>query len=300
MGRLWRVLKAAVSGFLANDALSRGAAIAFYAATSLAPVLLIVVAIAGLVFGQDDARSAISDELGQLLGPAGGDFIKSILERSSDPASGTLATILGVLTVLITASGVFGEMHTALNVTFKAEPIDEPISSLIRTRAASLGLVAALGFMLVVSLAASTGLSALGNVFQGWFGSKILLAILNTVVSLSIFTLLFTAIYKVLPDTAIPWHELVLGAFVTAVLFTVGKSLIGIYLGRAAPSSPYGAAGALIVLMFWTYYSAQIFLFGAELTKAIADERAPVDPQARGGTIQQSVSSLQTRTTIRR
>jgi YihY family inner membrane protein len=292
MGRLWRILKAALSGFFANDALSRGAAIAFYAATSLAPVLLIVVAIAGLAFGQDGARAAISDELGQLLGPAGGDFIKSILARSSDPASGTLATILGVLTVVITASGVFGEMHTALNATFKAKPIDEPISALIRTRAASLGLVAALGFMLVVSLAASAGLSALGLVFQGWFGGKILLAILNSAVSLSIFTVLFTAIYKVLPDTAIPWRELVLGAFVTAVLFTVGKSLIGIYLGRAAPSSPYGAAGALIVLMFWTYYSAQIFLFGAELTKAIADERAPADRQAREGTIQPSMSSL--------
>jgi membrane protein len=274
MRRLWRVLKVAVSGFVANDALSRGAAIAFYAATSLAPVLLIVVAIAGLVFGQNAARSAISDELGQLLGPTGGDFIKSILERSSDPASGTLATVLGVLTVLVAASGVFGEMHTALNATFKAKPSDEPISSLIRTRAASLGLVAALGFMLVVSLAASAALSALGQVFQGMFA---VLAALNTVVSLAIFTLLFTAIYKVLPDTAIPWRELVLGAFVTAVLFTIGKALIGIYLGRAAPSSPYGAAGALIVLMFWTYYSAQIFLFGAELTKAIADERAPAD-----------------------
>ena len=138
----------------------RGAAIAFYAATSLAPVLLIVVAIAGLVFGQDAARGAISQELGQLLGPTGGDFIKSILERSSDPGSGT--TIIGVVTILITASGVFGEMHMALNATFKAKPIDEPISALIRTRAASLGLVAALGFMLVVSLAASAGLSALG------------------------------------------------------------------------------------------------------------------------------------------
>ena len=224
---------------------------------------------------------AISDELGQLLGPAGGDFIKSILERSSDPGSGAVATILGVITVLITASGVFGEMHTALNATFKARPIDEPISALIRTRAASLGLVAALGFMLVVSLAASTALSALGSVFEGLFAGKILLAVLNTVVSLAIFTLLFTAIYKVLPDTAIPWRDLVLGAFITAVLFAVGKSLIGIYLGRAAPSSPYGAAGALIVLMFWTYYSAQIFLLGAELTKAIADERAPTDRRAR-------------------
>jgi hypothetical protein len=115
------------------------------------------------------------------------------------------------------------------------------------------------------------------------FARKILLAVLNTVVSLAIFTLLFTAIYKVLPDTPIPWRDLVLGAFVTAVLFAIGKSLIGIYLGRAAPSSPYGAAGALIILMFWTYYSAQIFLFGAELTKAIADERAPADRRARKG-----------------
>jgi membrane protein len=178
----------ATRGFLANDALSRGAAIAFYAATSLAPVLLIVVAVAGLVFGQDAARGAINEELGQLLGPNGGDFIKSMLERSSDPGSGTIATILGLATVLITASGVFGEMHTALNATFKAKPSDEPISALIRTRAASLGLVAALGFMLVVSLAARAAFSALGHVFQGLFAGKIFLAILNTVVSLAIFS----------------------------------------------------------------------------------------------------------------
>ncbi|MCA1457278.1 YihY/virulence factor BrkB family protein [Bradyrhizobium sp. BRP22] len=279
MGRLWRVLKAAVSGFLANDALSRGAAIAFYAATSLAPILLIVVAIVGLAFGQDAAREAISSELGNLVGPSGADFIKSILARSTDPGSGTTATAIGILTILITASGVFGEMHTGLNNTFKAKPVDAPFFSLIRTRAASLGLVAALGFMLIVSLAASAALSTLGHWFEGMFAAKVLLAALNVAVSLGIFTALFASIYKVLPDATIPWRELALGAFVTAALFTIGKSLIGIYLGRAAPSSPYGAAGALIVLMFWTYYSAQIFLFGAELTKAIADDRraAPSD-----------------------
>ena len=266
MGFLWRVLKAAVSGFLANDALSRGASIAFYAATSLAPVLLIVVAIAGLAFGQDAARAAISEELGTLLGPAGGEFIKSILARSSDPTSGATATVVGVVTVLITASGVFGEMRGA-----------PPDFSLIRSRAASLGLVAALGFMLIVSLVASAGLSAL----EHWSAGKALLSALNTVVSLAIFTLLFAAIYKVLPDTTIYWRHLLLGAFVTAALFTVGKSVIGWYLGQAAPSSAYGAAGALIVLMFWTYYSAQIFLFGAELTKAIDDERRPAACQER-------------------
>jgi membrane protein len=150
----------------------------------------------------------------------------------------------------------------------------------IRTRAASLGLVAALGFMLMVSLAASAALSALGNVFQDMFAGKVLLAILNAVVSLAIFTALFAAIYRVLPDTSIPRRDIVLGAFVTAMLFNIGKALIGIYLGRAAPSSPYGAAGALIVLMFWTYYSSQVFLFGAELTKAITDERAPAAARA--------------------
>ena len=285
MGFLLRVLKAAVSGILPNDALSRGASIAFYAATSLAPVLLIVVAIAGLAFGQDAARAAISAELGRLLGPSGGEFIKSILERSSDPTSGATATLVGVVTVLVTASGVFGEMRTALNTTFKAKPSDEPIFSLIRSRAASLGLVAALGFLLIVSLAASAGLSAL----EHWSAGRVVQSALNTVVSLGIFTLLFAAIYRVLPDTSIYWRHLVLGAFVTAVLFTVGKSLIGWYLGRAAPSSAYGAAGALIVLMFWVYYSAQIFLFGAELTKAIDDERSPADAR---GTIEHRVSSL--------
>lgn len=271
MGALWRIVKAAVSGYVANDALSRGASIAFYAATSLAPVLLIVVAVAGLAFGQDAARAAISEELGRLLGPSGGDFIKSILARSSDPASGATATIVGVVTVLITASGVFGEMRTALNATFKAKPTEEPIFSLIRSRAASLGLVSALGFMLMVSLAASAALSAL----EQWSAGTAVLSALNTIVSLAIFTLLFAAIYKVMPDATIHWRHLLLGAFVTALLFTVGKSLIGWYLGQAAPSSTYGAAGALIVLMFWVYYSAQIFLFGAELTKAIVDARNP-------------------------
>jgi membrane protein len=211
------------------------------------------------------------------LGPTGADFIKSILARSSDPTSGATATVVGVVTVLVTASGVFGEMRTALNATFKAKPSDEPIFSLIRSRAASLGLVAALGFMLIVSLAASAGLSAL----EQWSADKVVLSALNTAVSLGIFTLLFAAIYRVLPDTTIYWRHLLLGAFVTALLFTVGKSLIGWYLGQAAPNSTYGAAGALIVLMFWVYYSAQIFLFGAELTKAIDDARNPAAREER-------------------
>ena len=173
---MWRVLKAAVSGFLANGALEPGSFHCLRRRHSLAPVLLIVVAIAGLAFGQDAARASAG--LGRLLGPSGGEFIKSILERSSDPTSGATATVVGVVTVLVTASGVFGEMRTALNTTFKAEPRDEPIFSVIRSRAASLGLVAALGFMLIVSLAASAGLSAL----EHWSAGRVVLSVLNTVV----------------------------------------------------------------------------------------------------------------------
>jgi membrane protein len=274
MGRVWEILKAAGAGYIANGALSRGAAIAFYTVTSLTPVLLIIIAIAGLVFGQDAARTGVSEELGGLVGAQGADLVKSILATSSDPASSITATVIGIVMLLVTASGVFGEMHAALNLTWKGETSDAPFLSLIRTRAASLGLVAVLGFLLMVSLAASTAVSALGHYLSSAVPFiEILLATLNTIISLALFTLLFGAIYKILPDVPIAWRDVATGAFLTAALFTAGKSLIGWYLGRAAPSSGYGAAGALILLMLWTYYSSQIFLFGAELTKAIADRR---------------------------
>jgi membrane protein len=190
----------------------------------------------------------------------------------ASPSAGTIATLLGIITLVATASGVFGEMHTALNTIWNVKAAREPFHSLIRTRAASLGLVAALGFLAMVSLAASTALSAIGQYLSAAVPLvQLLLATLNTFVSLALFTVLFGAIYRVLPDTPIAWRDVATGGFVTAALFTAGKSLIGWYLGRAAPSSGYGAAGALIVLLLWTYYSSQIFLFGAEITKAIAD-----------------------------
>jgi membrane protein len=173
--------------------------------------------------------------------------------------------------VLVTASGVFSEMQAALNRIWEADADGQPLLSIVRARAASLGLVAALGFLMMASLAASAGLSALGN----YLGSHtefapLLLSLLNTVISLLLFTLLFAAIFKVLPDTEIAWRDVVVGAMTTAVLFTAGKSLIGWYLGTTAASSGYGAAGALILILLWIYYSAQIFLFGAEIARAIA------------------------------
>jgi membrane protein len=272
---LWKVLKQAVQGYLDHGALSRGAAIAFYTVTSLAPLLLMVIAIAGLAIGRDVARAGVIDQLSGLVGPQGTDLIKSIVARSSDPASGAAATVFGAVMVLVTASGIFGEMQTALNTTWEVKASAEPWLSLVRARAASLGLVAALGFVTMVSLAASAALSALGQELAMRTPiAGIVLTVLNTGISLAVFALLFAAIYKVLPDTPLRWRDVAIGAGITAVLFTGGKSLIGWYLGQAAPGSTYGAAGALIVLLLWAYYSAQIFLFGAELTKAIADVRA--------------------------
>jgi membrane protein len=241
---------------------------------------LIVIAIAGLAIGQDAARSGVIDEFSGLVGPDGADLIKSVVARSSDPASGAAATVFGAVMVLVTASGIFGEMQTALNTTWDVKAPDEPWWSLIRARAASLGLVAALGFVTMVSLAASAALSALGQeLAMRTPVANVVLTILNTGVSLAVFALLFAAIYKMLPDTPLRWRDVAIGALMTAVLFTGGKSLIGWYLGQAAPGSTYGAAGALIVLLLWAYYSAQIFLLGAELTKAIADVRSPVAGQ---------------------
>jgi len=268
---VWTILKAATNNYISHGSLSRGAAISFYAVTSLAPVLLIVVAIAGVVFGQEAVRGTLVREIGGLLGEQGGELIQTILARSSDKMSGAVASVIGVLMVLVTASGVFSEMQAALNRIWEADADGQPLLSIVRARAASLGLVVALGFLMMASLAASAGLSALGN----YLGSRaefapLLLSTLNTVVSLFLFTLLFAAIFKVLPDTEIAWRDVAVGAMITALLFTAGKSLIGWYLGTTAASSGYGAAGALILILLWIYYSAQIFLFGAEIAHAIA------------------------------
>jgi membrane protein len=183
-----------------------------------------------------------------------------------------VATIIGVVTLLVTASGVFGEMQTALNVIWKAKPKGTTVSRLIRARAASLGLVAALGFLPMVSLVVSTVLTAFGNYLDAIlpFG-KVILTVLNAVVSLILISFLFAAIYKVLPDRNLEWGDVIIGAIVTAALFNVGKSLISWYIGSSAVASSFGAAGALIVLLLWVYYSAQIFLLGAEFTKVYAN-----------------------------
>jgi membrane protein len=270
----WRIVKDTAYGFIADEALSRGAAIAFYTATSLAPVLLIVVAIAGLVFGHDAAQNAITGQLSELMGDQTAQLLQAAVASASKKSSGAIATLIGLATLILTASGVFGEMQSALNAIWKAEPSGTAITRLIRARAVSLGLVAALGFLLLVSLVVSTLLSAFGNQLNAVlpFG-KLILSGLNLVVSLGLITVLFAAIYKILPDRPMAWKDVILGAVITTLLFTAGKSLIAFYIGSSATVSSYGAAGALIAALLWVYYSAQIFLLGAEFTKAYASYR---------------------------
>jgi membrane protein len=213
-------------------------------------------------------------QLAGLMGQQAADVLQAAITSASGKSSGLLATLIGLVTLLATASGVFGEMQSALNRIWRTEPKNGTVSRLVRARAASVGLVAALGFLLVVSLVISAGLTAFGNALNAWlpFGEA-LTAALNFLVSLALLAVLFAAIYKVLPDRSIAWRDVMMGAVITALLFTLGKSLIGWYLGSSAIGSSYGAAGGLIVLFFWVYYSAQIFLAGAEFTKAYATSR---------------------------
>src|SRR6478735_5851402 len=249
--RVWTLLRDTVEGFVNDGAMSRGAAIAYYTIFSIAPLLVIATAIAGLAFGRE--------------------AVEAMIQGAGNLTAGTLASIIGLVTLLLTASGVFVELQTALNEIWKAPtpPGGAMVSRLVRARIASLGLVAATGFLLLVSLQASTALTAFVTWVRGMLpGITVLLGIASFLTSFLLITLLFAAIYKILPDRTLTWHNVTVGAVVTALLFTIGKTLIGWYIGGSTIATSYGAAGALLVVLLWVYYSAQIFLLGAEFTKA--------------------------------
>ena len=271
IGNIWILLRDSIYSFLEDEALTRGAAIAFYTVTSIGPVLFIVVAIAGLAFGQKAASGALSSELAGLVGQQSAEMLQSAIQSASGKTSGILATSVGIVMLIITASGVFTEMQQTLNVIWRAVPQRTTVSALLRARALSLGLVAALGFLLLASLVISAILTALSDYIDALLpsGHLVLLA-LNFITSFVLITILFAAIYKVLPDKPIEWRDVLVGAIATALLFTVGKFLIGLYLGSSTIASSYGAAGGLIIALLWVYYSAQIFLLGAEFTKVFA------------------------------
>ena len=277
LGNIWTMLKETVNGYIEDEALSRGAAIAYFTVFSIAPMLVICIAIAGLVFGQEAAQGAIVDQLQGLMGKQGAEAIQAMVASASNKSSGIWATVIGVVTLLVTATGVFGEMQSALNAIWKAQP-KAGVSGLLRARAASLGLIAALGFLLIVSLVASAALSAVGDYLNSFLpGAKTVLGVVNFTVSFLLISLLFAAVYKILPDRQLAYKDVAVGAVATAFLFTVGKTLIGLYIGSSSVASSYGAAGALVIVLLWIYYSSQIFLLGAEFTKVWASHHGSAE-----------------------
>lgn len=278
--RVLDIGKKAVMDFLATDGMSRGAAIAFYTVTSLAPVLIIAIAIAGFVFGEEAARGALFRPLSGLLGADGAMLIQNAVESGRDLSSGTIATLVGIATLIATSSGVFVELRNGLNAIWKAEPAGDTLSSFLRARAASLGLVAALGFILLISLVVDAAITAFNDMINAYlpFGAAIL-GTVNFLVAFGLISLLFAAIYKILPAKPLAWRDVIVAAICTSLLFQIGKVAIGAYLGGGGVGSSFGAAGALIALLFWIYYSAQIILLGAALTKAVLAHKGDVRAQ---------------------
>ena len=270
--KAWLLTRDAVMAWLNDFAPSMGAALAYYTIFSLAPMLVIVIAIAGFFFGHDAAQGEIVAQLRDMVGTTAASAVEGLLRSASEPGKGIVAATLGITTLVIGATAVFAELQSSLDRIWKIPPDKKGgIKGLLRKRLLSFGMVMGLGFMLLISLILSAVLAALGtwwsNILGGW---TIVLEGLNIAVSFSVVTGLFAMIYKFMPRASIPWRDVLVGAAVTALLFTVGKFLIGLYLGKASIGSSFGAAGSLVVLLAWVYYSAQIFLLGAEFTRVFA------------------------------
>lgn len=266
------LIKETFTEWTRHNAPKLGAALAYYTVLSLAPLVIVVIAVIGLVFGRDAAQGQIMAEIQGMVGSQGAQAIQTVVANASKPASGIIASLLGLLTLFFGASGVFVELRDSLNRIWEVPPRpDGVIWSMIRERFLSFGMVLAIGFVLLVSLILSAGLAAAGAYVSGFLPIPAwILEIANSVLSLLVFTALFALIYMVLPETDIAWSDTLLGAAVTSVLFTIGKYLIGLYLGTASIASTYGAAGSLVIVLIWVYYSAQVFFFGAEFTHVYA------------------------------
>jgi membrane protein len=265
-----------------------GGALAYYTLFSIAPVLIIVIAVAGFFFGPEAARGEIVTQLRGLLGDDGAAAVQGLIESASEPEEVLFATISSVLLLLLGATTVFAELQSDLDRIWRAEAA-KSISgwwAFLRARLLSFGMVLVLAFLLLVSLVLSAALAALGNWWGGWFeGWAVLLEVINFVVSLAITTGLFALIYKFLPRAEITWHDVWIGAVVTALLFAIGKFLIGLYIGRSGIASGFGAAGSFVVLLVWVYYSTQIFLLGAEFTWVYAHECGSRQGTPRPGSV---------------
>jgi membrane protein len=276
--RAWYLVKTTISAWSDDYAPSMGAALSYYTLFSLAPMLIIVIAVAGLIFGQDAARGEIVQQLSGLMGHDGATAVEGLLKSANRPGGGIIATIIGVITLLIGSTAVFAELQSSLDRIWRtpAPPQESGIWALIRTRILSFGLILGLGFLSMVSLVLSAALAAFGRWWGGLLGGwEVVLQLLNIAISFGVATAMFAMIYKFMPRAKMSWHDVWLGALSTALLFTIGKFLIGLYIGKSGVASGFGAAGSLVVLLVWVYYSAQIFLLGAEFTWVYTHRHAP-------------------------
>jgi membrane protein len=271
--RLTQVLRRAADGWIDDHAQSMGAALSYYTVFSIAPLLLIAISVAGLVFGQSTAQDAIIDQLRLLMGEAGADAIRQLLKNVSRPSEGIAGMVVGGVVLLVGATSVFAELQDDLNRIWDA-PAREKAAGWwlwLRTRLLSMGMILAIGFLMLVSLAASAAFDAFAAWSNALVGAEEAAAhVVNFIVGLLLTTVMFGLIYRFMPQERVQWRDVAIGALVTAVLFAIGKFAIGLYIGRSALASGFGAAGSLAVLLAWVYYSAQIFLFGAEFTWAYA------------------------------
>jgi len=268
IGRQWQIFLAAGNAWIDDYAPSMGAALSYYTLFSLAPLLVMIIAIAGMVFGQDAAQAAIIAQLQGIMGKEGATAVQGLLQAAREPSTGIVASITGGVLLLVGATAIFAELQTDLDRIWRVPEKDKPsgLWGWLRSRVLSFGLVLGFAFMLMISLVVSAALAAAGDWLAGGPAESVLANGLNFIASLALFTVLFAMIYKIMPTATISWHDVWMGAAVTALLFNVGKSLIGLYLAKSSVASGFGAAGSFVILVAWFYYSAQIFLFGAEYT----------------------------------
>jgi len=267
----WQVLREVVTKWDDHGAAAQSAALAFYTLFSLAPVLIVVIAVAGAVFGKDAVRGQIVAEFSGLMGPEAARLVQEVIRSAAQPKTGGFAAVLGIVSLLFGATGVFVQLQEALNRVWDVAPRPGAVfTTLLRKRLLSFSLVLGIGFLLMVSLVLSAALSALGKSLERIGAPATVLEVSNFLVSFIAVMLLFGLIYRLLPDVHLAWRDVATGAFLTALLLVAGKTAIGFYLGRTGTASAYGAASSLVVLLLWVYFSSLVFFFGAELTRILS------------------------------
>jgi membrane protein len=294
---IYRLVEDTVIACMRNNVPRLGASLAYYTLFAIAPLFVMALAVAAFAFGQEAARHELFGQLSALVGEQGGKALEAVIAAADKPKAGVLAASVAIAMLFIGATGVFVELQEALNIIWNVtRSAQHGFKRFVTDRMLSFSLVLGIGFLLLVSLVVSAMLAALGRLLNGMIPGEILiLGAINFLISLGVITILFAIIFKALPDVSIAWRDVSIGAFLTAVLFNIGKFLFGFYLGRSGVASAYGAAGALVIVLLWVYYSTQILLFGAQFTRIYANRygsRAKPVPGAQPGSISQTPQSI--------